>query len=214
MKFSANDPLSRVSLFAGLDSAVRDILSKRLRAVRLERGEVLFREGDLGAALFLVESGEVRVLSHNGTKEVCRLGPLEHVGEMSLIDQTPRSATVIAACDTALWQLSARDFDALCQSHPQIHKQIAIALAQRLRDTTIGSAKRRAESVVLLLDARHSCKEPDFVATLAEAIAATTHRRVASMHLGIPRFAEKSPEGSGRIVAHAPEMIRSELDTL
>src|SRR5262245_34483267 len=136
MKHSADDPLSSVSLFAGLNPAVREALSGQLKPIRLERGEVLYREGDLGGALFMVVSGEVRVLSHGGSKEVCRLVPREHVGEMSLIDQSPRSATVVAACDTALWQLGADEFDSLCQTHPQVHKQIAIALAKRLRDTT------------------------------------------------------------------------------
>jgi NTE family protein len=214
MKYSANDPLSRVSLFAGLDVVVRRFLARQLKPIRLERGAVLFREGDSGAALFLVESGEVRVLSHNGTKEVCRLGARDHVGEMSLIDQSPRSATVVAACDTTLLQLSVRDFDALCQTHPQVHKQIAIALAQRLRDTTIGRSTRRAEAVVLLVDAGHSCDGPDPVATLTAAVAATTQHSAVLIHVGTPRSMVRWAEATSRICLQAPERISAQVDTL
>lgn len=179
MKTSPIDALSRISLFAGLEPAARVSLAARLDRVSLGRGEVLFREGDLGAALYLVQTGEVRVLSDSGSREVCRLGPTEHVGEMSLIDNAPRSATVVAGCDTTLWRLDSADFDALCVAFPQVHKQIAAALARRLRDTTSGSTRRRAEAVVLFIDVRTPTKPDRWLGDLITGLEQTVRRPVA-----------------------------------
>jgi NTE family protein len=212
MKMTVSDLLNSVSLFAGLDDQVRDALVERLKQVQLGRGDTLFREGERGAALYLVETGAVRVMGSDGKREVCRLGPREHVGEMSLIDQAPRSATVIAACDTTLWQLSADDFAALCDAHPRVHKQVAIALAQRLRDTTMGGGGHPSETVVLLLDARHSPGRPDAVRSLIKAVAATTHRPVFTLKLGKPKSEPFDSAGTSWI--EEPESLSHRVDGL
>ena len=148
--------LARVPLFAGLDPEMLAALARRLVPVRLSRGEVLCWEGDLGAELFVVESGEVRVLARSGAREVCRLGPGEHVGEMAVIDPAPRSATVQAARDSRLWKLRIEDFESLAGADSKLYRQIAIALARRLRSTTAGAWPNSTVRTVLLVDLRRS----------------------------------------------------------
>ena len=89
MRRSALEALNQVELFAGLDTAARESLCDLLVSLRLQRGEILFREGDPGGALYLIESGQVRVLTRGGTCEISRLGRRDHVGEMSLVDPAP-----------------------------------------------------------------------------------------------------------------------------
>jgi NTE family protein len=211
---TTSEVLQRVSLFAGLAPEVLESLAERLKHIDLERGETLFREGEPGGSLYLVESGEVRVLSHGGRREIRRFGPGAHVGEMSLIDPAPRSATVIAGCDSRLWQLSSDDFDALCKAHPNVQKQVAIALARRLRDTTLGAAPPRAELVVFLIDARQPADGNDAVQRLVTALTHTTQRSVATVHVGTQP--EHSP---GASEAHAaaveqPEALNARVDRL
>src|SRR5215211_2251314 len=136
MELTLAAALARIDLFASLDDETRARLGACLTRVRIERGETLFREGDPGAALYLIESGEVRVLNRQATHEICRLGPGEHVGEMSVIDHAPRSATVVARRDTTLWRLAAEDFESFAAAHSQLLERIAASLARRLRETT------------------------------------------------------------------------------
>lgn len=215
MKRSATEALNRVPLFSGLDREVRESLAGRLVPVRLQRGETLFREGDHGAALYLIESGEVRVLTRDGTHEVCRLGPGEHVGEMSLVDPAPRSAGVVARCDTALWRLGREDFEALCVSNPDVYRLVAVTLARRLRDTTGGDSPRHREPVVLVVDARDVTDRNDnLFEILIAAIQATTGDSIAVIHLGPNTAGVASAAGSTSICITEPENISSHIDTL
>jgi len=215
MKRSAREALDRVPLFAGLDGAARASLAGRLVHMRLQRGETLFREGDPGAALFLIESGEVRVLTRGGTHEVCRLGPGEHVGEMSLIDPAPRSAAVVARCDTALWKLDREDFDSLCVSNPDLYRLVAVALARRLRDTTGGDSAPHTEPVIFVVDARDgTSRDDDLFEVLLAAIRATTGESIGVIHLGPNTTGAAPATGSTSICITEPENISSHIDTL
>ena len=215
MKRSAMEALDRVPLFAGLDGAVRESIAARLIHLRLQRGETLFREGDPGAALFLIESGEVRVLTRDGTQEICRLGPGEHVGEMSLVDPAPRSAAVVARCDTALWKLGREDFEALCVSNPDVYRLVAVTLARRLRDTTGGDSPRHTEPVVLVVDARDATNtNDDLFEVLIAAIRATTAESIGIIHLGPITTGPGTTAASTSICITEPENVSSHIDTL
>jgi NTE family protein len=214
MKRSARESLDRVPLFAGLDTAAREALAGRLVHARLERGETLFREGDPGAALYLIESGEVRVLTREGTHEVCRLGPGEHVGEMSLVDPAPRSAAIVARCDTTLWKLDRSDFDALCVSSPDLYRHVAVTLARRLRDTTGGDTTHHTEPVILIVDARDATdRADDLFNQLIAAVRATTGEPIGVIHLGLDATGAAAA-GSTSICITDPENVSPQVDSL
>jgi CRP/FNR family transcriptional regulator, cyclic AMP receptor protein len=97
--------LRTVRLFKELTEPHLLSLAPRLRERRLKKGEVLFREGDLGQEMFFIRSGSV-IISKPVTGRVeqvlARIGPGEFFGEMSLFDRAPRSATAQADAETEL----------------------------------------------------------------------------------------------------------------
>ena len=78
------------------------------------------------------------MVSRSGRAEILRLlGRGAIVGELSIIDGLPRSASVVAVRDTALGRLSRAAFDAFAEKHPELHKSLNTLLAKRLRETDV-----------------------------------------------------------------------------
>src|SRR5687767_10102179 len=106
--------LSRLPLFTPLPEDALAALADVMQPGFLADGEVLFRMGDPGGAMFLIVSGVVQVVLENeqsGELQVLRqLGPGAALGDMSLIDQEPRTATVIAISPTEYLTLYTDDF--------------------------------------------------------------------------------------------------------
>jgi CRP/FNR family cyclic AMP-dependent transcriptional regulator len=100
--------------------------------VRLAPGEALFTEGDSGACMYIVRSGAVRVST--GTMELEQLGPGSILGEMALIEETPRSATVTAVSDCEIAVIDRRRFLFLVQQTPSFALNVMRVLSHRLRE--------------------------------------------------------------------------------
>ncbi len=103
-----------------------------------ESGSVLFRVGDEGNAIYLVESGRIRIslTDADGQQVVlAEFGPIDFFGEMSVIDGWPRSADAIVQEDARLAIIGREDFLALCRRHPEISLEMLSALGDRLRRT-------------------------------------------------------------------------------
>lgn len=94
-------------------------------------GEVIVKEGEPGNSMFLVCNGHISVLK-NG-QEIANLGPGESIGEMSLLDQLPRSATVVAKDQVQLLQIYADDFNEILLDYPEIAGNLLRILSRRLR---------------------------------------------------------------------------------
>lgn len=122
-----------------LDDEDIEWLARKGRRFQPEPGAVLIREGMPVSELFFVLSGEVAV-GVSGVGEVARLGRGEVVGEMSLIDSAPPSATVEAAAGALILGIDKRDLQARLAENPgfsgRFYKALAIFLADRLRNTT------------------------------------------------------------------------------
>ncbi len=105
---------------------------------RLERGDVLFREGDPGDALFVIGEGKVKLgrTSSDGRENlVAILGPGEMFGELSLFDPGPRTMTATAVAETQLMGLTNDSLTSLLSGRPEVAKSLLAALAKRLRRT-------------------------------------------------------------------------------
>ncbi len=142
------DLLRRVPLFALMPPSQAQRIASVVTKRRLKRGDPVVAQGERSQALFIILAGRVRVLSTDAQgREVilARLGPGDHLGEMSLIDGEPHSATCRAEVQTDVLVLSRRDFET-CLPEPQsIAHAIMRALVRRLRD-----ADRKIESLALL----------------------------------------------------------------
>jgi CRP-like cAMP-binding protein len=99
-------------------------------------GEVIVREGDPGDRLFLLLEGEVRVVKgHGSAREIPlpNLRAVDYFGEMAVLDDEPRSATILAATPTHLLTLDGESLRELIRGHPEISFSIFRVLTRRLR---------------------------------------------------------------------------------
>jgi CRP/FNR family transcriptional regulator, cyclic AMP receptor protein len=94
-------------------------------------GQTIFREGDKGGELFVVKRGKVEIRSGNRLLET--LGENEIFGEMALIDDSPRSATAIAATDATVAPITEKQYLFLVRHTPFFALKVMRVLAQRLR---------------------------------------------------------------------------------
>ena len=136
-------PLRRVPLFAHLSDVELDRVRQAVREKDYPKGSVILFEQDPGDALYVVQTGQVKVvLIHEDGREVilALLNEGDFFGEMSLIDDQPRSAHVIATEPARLLVLRRDDFHACMEDMPRIALGLLRALSRRLRqaDDKIG----------------------------------------------------------------------------
>ena len=130
------DFLATVPLFAGIDPAELAQLADVTREKQYPKGSVIVFEDDPGDALFVVREGRVKVVlvSEDGREVILGvLGVGEHFGELSLIDEGPRSAHVIAMEDSTLLVLRRDDFKRRVEVTPQLAWALLVELSRRLR---------------------------------------------------------------------------------
>jgi len=107
-----------VPFLRNLPESALEGLGSRLRAVEREAGAVLFHAGEPADTMYFVESGELEALLDLDGEPLARLGPGSFVGEIALLIDQPRSATVRVAETARLWELSRSDLDGLLDRHP------------------------------------------------------------------------------------------------
>jgi CRP/FNR family cyclic AMP-dependent transcriptional regulator len=133
-------PTTRVnpSLLSGLPEHLSANLFTSATPVKLNADEVLFLSGDAGDGCYRVEEGllKVTMMSRSGTERILAfLGPGAIVGELSIIDGLPRSASVVAVRAAALSFLSRAAFEVFAAKHPEVYKTLVTVIATRLRET-------------------------------------------------------------------------------
>lgn len=101
--------------------------------VHMQKGEVVFEQGDEGDAFYIVVRGAI--LISRGTITLATLGPREGFGEMSILDNEPRSASATAAEDTTLLSLDRDSFDRVIEQNPVVARGVYRVLTERLRNT-------------------------------------------------------------------------------
>jgi CRP/FNR family cyclic AMP-dependent transcriptional regulator len=134
------DVLRRSPLFEMLSQPELEVLAELSRQRRFAAGEVVFREGDAGDALFVLARGEVEVLARGpgGDRVLATLEPPAAFGEMSLVDREVRSASVRAKSACLALQLTAENFTAFRKRSRDgftlFLVNVARLLSSRLRD--------------------------------------------------------------------------------
>lgn len=148
MALSPLDVLRHVPLFASLPDPELQAFAPLMRERRVPKGGVILMQGDPGDALYLIGAGQVKVvlIGEDGREVILSvLGPGSFFGDMSLLDDEPRSAHVFAMEDSLLLQLRREDFQARLRSSPDVAIGLLRELSRRLRraDDTIGSLALR-----------------------------------------------------------------------
>lgn len=135
--------IENAPMFSSLSHAEVELLASYLRGYQAKKGATIFKEGSKGMFMCIVVSGRVDIFKdtpEHVKKKVATVRPGKSMGEMSLLDDQPHSATAIADEDTNLLMLTRMNFERLTQEQPvlcnRVLTQIARLLSLRLRQTT------------------------------------------------------------------------------
>ena len=124
--------LAQVPLFSALSKKDLQKVARATSEVSRDAGTMLVDQGDLGREAFVIVEGTATV-RRNGRK-VGTLGPGDSVGELSLLDHGPRTATVTANTPITVLALSAREFSGLLEDVPGLAHKLLAQLAGRVRE--------------------------------------------------------------------------------
>ncbi len=129
--------LKNVPLFLGLAPDQLDDLASRCAVEKFCRNETILTEGDIGERLYILESGSAQVFVGNQSDEVLVLfimQPGDFVGDIALLDDSSRSASVVALEPSTALCISKNDFQRLLDNSPGLARSIILSLTRRLRE--------------------------------------------------------------------------------
>ena len=116
-----------------------DLFREEADTVQLAPGDFLFREGDKRDCMYVLLEGEMDVRLGNYVVETATEGAL--IGEMALIDDSPRAASAVAKTPCRLAQIDRQVFDFLVQQHPPFARHVMKELADRLRHMNVAAMR-------------------------------------------------------------------------
>ncbi|MEW6689572.1 MAG: cyclic nucleotide-gated ion channel [Pseudomonadota bacterium] len=129
--------VAKVPLFRSLDAARIAAVASVLRARRAERGEPLIRKGDQGDSMYFIVSGEVEVDTETAAPKG-KLGAGDFFGEIALIAERPRTASITALAPCRLLVLHKDDFESFMDAHPDLKQAVRVAAERRLKEISAG----------------------------------------------------------------------------
>ena len=126
------DLLAEVPLFAELSRRHLKQIAEHADEIAFRERETIVEAGQPGGTFYVIVEGEARVL--RGNRRIARLGPGDFLGEISLLDGGPRTATVVAATPVLAIRVFKRAFDRLVSKEPAVAAKILTVIARRLRE--------------------------------------------------------------------------------
>jgi len=134
------DFLGGSALFCSLSKRELRSLAAIAHMRSYQEGEYVFRKGQPGAAMFIIRTGEVEVIDHDGRDHdtiIASLGPNAFFGELALLDDSPRSASVKAIASAEICAFSRTDLERFLAAFPQIglqvYRELALIIGSRLK---------------------------------------------------------------------------------
>lgn len=160
--------LKKIPLLASLTEADQENLASLMKHKAIRKGELLFRQGDEGTALYIILQGRIKISVSRRTDTVTLaiLGQGEFFGEMALLDDLPRSADAMALEDSQLYALNRKDFLSFLKNNEKAVHAILDSLSFRLRKTD----NLLAEMCFLNLSARLVIKLVELAEPLAVGV--------------------------------------------
>jgi CRP/FNR family transcriptional regulator, cyclic AMP receptor protein len=128
------DALGRCPFFQGLSRNELIEIAKVTEDLEVDEGRVLTREGDSGSEFFVIIEGEVGVTKDG--QEIRSLGPGDFFGEIALLEDTPRTATVTAKAPLRFFVLTRQAFRSMLAHQPELERKVLSALEERVRATS------------------------------------------------------------------------------
>ena len=127
-----------MALFSGLDGRELDSIASSFKERSYSEGETIAREGSGGIGFFVIEEGRAKVTREG--QDLATLGPGDYFGEVALIDEGARTASVTAETDLRCYGLTSWEFRPLVETNSSIAWKLLQAMARMLRD-----AQRRGD---------------------------------------------------------------------
>src|SRR5713226_1594433 len=149
--------LSQIPLFKRLTPAELEQLAQSVDQVNFKAGETIFNESDKGDALYVVDSGSVRIwVLDEDVKPVtlAELKPGEFFGEMAVLDRGERSSSATALGDTHLHRLSSDDFQNFLMMHPDVAIDVICEIGARMRQTNMLVSQRVTRNINVEMEER------------------------------------------------------------
>ena len=128
----STDTIARVPLFQGLQKRDLERIANSFKERRYKSGDAIASEGHGGAGFFIVGEGTAKV--DVGGREVAKLGPGDYFGEIALIDEGARTASVTAETDMTCYAMTLWEFRPIVETDARIAWQLVQALAHKLRE--------------------------------------------------------------------------------
>jgi signal transduction histidine kinase len=217
-------------LFAGLEEQDLKRLVDMARPLHLEPGQVLMQEGSPGGSLYLVIDGEFQVTKRSGQQDVhlAVRGAGEVFGEMSVLDRSPRSATLVATQPSSLLELSQDAFRELLAASPQATLAILNTVTSRLRNTEgmLRQHEKMAGLGTLAAGLAHELNNPaaaigrgasqirSLIADWLKASADVGRLDLSEAETQVIKTFEAGLEGGGRQPESADLLARSDLEDM
>lgn len=168
---AVKDVVKNAPLFTALDDAAAASLRSAMTPVKINRGGILFAEGDAGDQVYVVVEGKLKLGTSSGDGRenlLSILGPGEMFGELSLFDPQPRTSTATAVTDARLLALSHDQVIGLVTAHPRVALELLARLAQRLRrsnevlaDLVFADVPGRVAKAIIDLGGRFGTQKDD-----------------------------------------------------
>ena len=171
--------LRSIALFNNLSNEDLKLIADRLHKESHAKSTFIFKEGDTGDAMYLVESGQVAVVRHDDRETVAYLGPGSFVGEISLLLAQPRTASLKVIIDAELWALHKEDFEELLATQPSIGMEMTRELSQRLVTTTRRKSGLVTRRITALISTAHA-SDKHKIAQEAVELAQALHTQLKS----------------------------------
>lgn len=124
--------LAQVPIFSHCSKKDLQLIARTLTEIEVDEGEILMREGERATSFLVVVEGELKVERSGAT--LARLGPGEVVGEMAILMDRKRNATVTACAPSLVLVGERRSFEALLDEVPGLAKKVLVSLAHRVAD--------------------------------------------------------------------------------
>jgi CRP-like cAMP-binding protein len=126
------EQLRKVPLFEGISNADLQRIAESAKERRFEAGTPIVSAGEPGSGFYLIIDGRVEV--KRGDRTIATLGPGNYFGELALIRETPRTATVVAKDPTTCLALTRWDFKGIVVANPSIAIRLLETVANRIQD--------------------------------------------------------------------------------